>query len=110
MSVKVTDNTTKIKNDFKIKSNVFLRIVADEIVNVSTPKTPKKTGRLRSDITKQVLALHGKVVWGKRYAAKQETTQFKNYTTAGTGPHYAENAVRKVVSKTATILKRAGLK
>ena len=110
MSVKITDNTTKVNNDLKIKANVFLRLMADEVVNTSTPKTPKRTGRLRSDIVKQVLGLKGKIVWGKNYAAIQETKQFKNYTTAGTGPHYAENAVRKAVNKTSTIAKKAGLK
>jgi len=110
MSVRITDNTSKILNETKIKANVFLRLMTDEVVNESTPKTPKKSGRLRSDITKSVLALKGKIVWGKKYAAKQETTQFKNYTTAGTGPHYAENAVRKAVNKTSSIAKKAGLK
>ena len=108
-NVKVTDNTNKVINDVKVKANVFLRLMADEIVKISKPKTPKDTNRLRSDILKQVLGLKGKIKWQKNYAGFQETKQFKNYTTPGTGPHYAENAVHKAVKNTSTIARKAGL-
>ena len=35
-------------------------MMADEIVDISTPITPKKSGRLRMDIVKQVLGLKEK--------------------------------------------------
>lgn len=109
MSVQVKDHTNQIKSEFDQKASIFLRIMADEIVNISTPKTPKKTGRLRMDVLRQVLGLHGKIVWDKKYAVQQEVKQFKNYTTPGTGPHYAENSVKIGVGRTNAVAKRAGL-
>lgn len=109
MAYKITDNTSKIINDKRQKSSIFLRTFAERVVLTSTPKTPRKSGRLRADVLKQVLGLNGKIVWGKNYAARQETTQFRNYTTPGTGPHYAEDAVNKVVKDTAQIAKGVGL-
>lgn len=107
--MEIRDNTDQITNNITQKSNIFLRLMADKIVNISTPKTPKKTGRLRMDINKQVLGLNGKIKWGKGYAKIQEVKQFKNYTTPGTGPHFAENAVNEGVKETSKIAKQAGL-
>lgn len=109
MSVKVTDNTATIRASFTQKSSLFLRLMAEEIVHISTPKTPKKTGRLRMDVVKEVLGLSGKIKWGKNYAIYQETKQYTNYTTPGTGPHYAEDSVKIGVSRTSTIARRVGL-
>jgi len=109
VSYRIEDNTKIVENNIDQKASIFLRVVAENIINISTPKTPKDTGRLRMDVIKQVLGLNGKVVWGKRYAGIQETKQFRNYTTPGTGPHYAENAVIKVVELTSKIAKQAGL-
>ncbi len=109
MSVKVTDNTAAVTSLLTQKASIFLRVAAEEIVSVSQKATPKKSGRLRMDTLKQVLGLSGKVVWQKGYAARQETTQFKNYTTPGTGPHFAENAVKAVSEKTGVIAKKSGL-
>jgi len=109
MSVTITDNTPAVKSGLQQKASIFLRSMADEMVYISTPKTPKKTGRLRMDILKQVLGLKGKVVWGKNYGIFQETKQFKNYSTAGTGPHFAEDSARKLPIETEKIAKRSGL-
>lgn len=108
-SAKVTDNTGAVKNQLLVKSNIFLRLMGDSIGKIADPNTPKKTGRLRMDRVVQVLGTHGKIVWGKDYAARMEQVQFKNYTTAGTGPHYAEDAIEKAVQDTARIAKIAGL-
>lgn len=109
MGVRVIDNTPVVKETLNQKSSLFLRIIAEEIVALSTRSTPMKTGALRRDVLKQVLGLHGQVVWAKDYARYQEDKQFKNYTTPGTGPHFAESAVTKVVDGTAIIATRAGL-
>lgn len=107
--IKVTDNTKRIQRDVEIKSSIFLRLMADAIIKIANPRTPKDTGRLRADIIRQVLGLKGKIVWGKDYAVYQETKQFKNYTTPGTGPHFAENSVNDGVKKTSEIARKAGL-
>ena len=61
------------------------------------------------DIVKQVLGLKGKIVWGKNYAIYQESKQYRNYTTPGTGPHFAENSVKEVVRNSESIAKKVGL-
>lgn len=73
---------------------MFLRSFMDSVINKSTPITPKKRGNLRQDILKQVSGLSGKLIWGKDYAIYQEKKQYKNYTTPGTGPGFAEKSVR----------------
>lgn len=109
MSFKITDNTATIKAATQQKGSIFLRFMTDAMVSTAEPNTPKKTGRLRMDVVKQVLGLKGKVVWGKNYGRWQETKQFTNYTTPGTGPKFAENAAKKLQGFTATIAKKAGL-
>jgi hypothetical protein len=109
MSVKVTDNTKQINSNTKQRASVFLRSFADEVVSTSTPKTPKDTGDLRNNVLKQVLGLSGKIQWEMRYAIYQENKQYRNYTTAGTGPHFAEDSVKKTAKKTSQIAKRVGL-
>lgn len=110
MKVIVKDNMPKIVDDKKKKSSIFLRVLADAVVDESTPKTPKRTGQLRADVLKQVLGTKAKIVWGKRYAIFQESKQYRNYTTPGTGPHFAENAVRNVVKNSESIAEKVGLK
>jgi hypothetical protein len=83
--------------------------MADEIITISTPRTPKKTGRLRMDILRQVLGLKGKVQWGKNYAVYQETKQFRKYTTPSTGPHFAEGGVKEGVNRTGSVARKSGL-
>jgi uncharacterized protein YmfQ (DUF2313 family) len=109
MSVKITDNSNNIKNQTTIRASIFLRSMTDEIVKISTPKTPKRRGNLRQDIIKQVLGLNAKIIWGKNYAARQELIQHKTYTTPGTGPHFAENAVKGAANQIGVIAKRVGL-
>lgn len=109
MRVHTTDNTGQVEQEILLKASLFLRVIADEIVKISEPHTPKKSGRLRMDTNRSVQGLHGRVKWGKNYAIYQETKQFKNYTTPGTGPHYAENAVKEAVKQTGWIARKVGL-
>lgn len=109
MSVTYTSHVGKIKGDTQQKTSIFLRFAAEQVVDDSLPRTPKKMGNLRQDILRQILGLKGKIVWGKNYAAFQETKQFKNYTTPGTGPRFAEDAINGIGDKTADIARKAGL-
>lgn len=109
MSVKTTDNTANVIREITVNANIFLRNMADEIVGIAEPVTPKKRGTLRNTVLRQVLGLNGKVVWTRKYAAKQETTQFRRYTTPGTGPRYAEGAVREAIGRTEQVAKKSGL-
>ncbi len=107
--MKVTDYTGEIKNSVLQRASLFLRLMTNEMTLLSEPKTPKKTGRLRMDVLKQVLGLNGKVVWGKKYAAILEEKQFRNYTTPGTNKDYAKNAAKLLPIKTESVARRAGL-
>lgn len=109
MGVQIKDNTPKIKSDMNQRASLFVRFMAEEIVDDSEKHTPKKMGNLRQDILRQVLGLKGKIIWGKGYAAIQETKQFRNYTTPGTGPHFAENAVKGSRGKVSDVARKAGL-
>ncbi|MFA9228861.1 MAG: hypothetical protein ACEQR7_10625 [Agathobacter rectalis] len=107
--VRITDNTLHVGSDIAQKASIFLRTAAERIVIESTPNTPLKTSRLRNDILKQALGLNAKITWSKKYAAFQEEKQYAHYTTAGTGPHYALNAVKKIVADTMSIARSVGL-
>lgn len=109
MSVRIQDNTPRLINAQSRSINTALRRIADAIVEESTRKTPKEFGFLRRNVLKQVLGHRGKVVWQQRYAAIQEVKQFRNYTTAGTGPHFAENAVKAVARRGSQFFKRERL-
>lgn len=106
-SVRYKSNKSQVSLTLRQNASIFLRLMADEIVRISEPKTPKKTGRLRADVLRQVLGTSAAISWEKDYAARQEETQFKNYTTAGTGPHFAENAVKQGIGKTQEIAQKA---
>jgi hypothetical protein len=107
MSVKYTDNTSQIMARIRRGTNIGLRQVAEEIFRVADPKTPKKHGNLRRDKIIRVLGLQAILQWDKKYAALQEDTQYRHYTTEGTGPYFAANAVREVIPRSGRILKRA---
>lgn len=116
MEVKSTDFTLTIVNETRQKASAFLRLMMDKITDLAEPNTPKKEGNLRRDTLKQVLGLHGTLKWVKSYASVQErgkradgTHQIRNYTTPGTGPKFAENAVNKAVEDTNIVARAAKL-
>lgn len=99
MSVRIEDNTVTITQKITKNCGIGLRKMLDDIHRASIPVTPKKTGDLRNRVKKQVLGLKSAISWEVNYAKYQEKKQFKNYTTPGTGPKFAERAVRRVVNK-----------
>lgn len=109
MSVEVTDNSPAVMDDIQRKFSLALRFMLDAIDTASQPATPKRVGDLRKNKLKQVLGLSAAIQWRQGYAAIQEDVQHRNYTTPGTGPHYAENAVRPVVAGAESYFRQAGL-
>jgi hypothetical protein len=109
MSVKVVDLTPQIQNHTRTQTSLALRFMVDDVDRIANPKTPKRFGNLRRDIFKQVIGQKGYIQWRKEYAIYQETKQYQNYTTPGTGPHFAENAVRKVVANAGSYFRKAKL-
>lgn len=100
MSVKIQDNTPKLKIDVQRGINLTLRYALDEVDKLAFPKTPKDRGELRKNIRKTVSASRGTIQWASNYAAFQErgysSGPIRRYTTPGTGAHFAENAVKAV--------------
>lgn len=109
MSYRIVDNSVTFEQNTIQKASIFLRAIAEEVVSSSQSRTPKDKGNLRRDVLKSILGLSGKIKWDKNYAAYQEEKQFKNYTTPGTGPHYARNAIENVIRRSDAIAKRVGL-
>lgn len=94
MSVKVTSNISNINNLMETKISLAIRLMLDGVDKAAYKNTPKDKGNLRNDILKQVLGKQGIIIWRKEYAEYQEDNQYKNYTTPGTGPYFASNAVK----------------
>lgn len=110
------DNTQPIFGTTQQKASIFLRIIAEHIVDTSRPGTPKERGNLRQDVLKTVNGLKGKIEWRKVYAEYQErgarkdgSHRVKNYSTPGTGPHFAENAVKQGAGSAVNFMKQANL-
>lgn len=109
MSVDIKDNSSQIVAGIQPKLGLFLRAMLDDIDKTSEAGTPMKTGDLRNLKRKQVLGLQGTITWARAYAAIQETKQFAHYTTPGTGPHFAENAVKEVLGRADQHMREVGL-
>lgn len=109
MSVKVSSNTIKILTDIDQGVPLALRWMLEDIQLTADPRTPKDKGNLRRDTLISVLGRHGAIKWQKDYAVYQETKQYRNYTTPGTGPHFAETAVKKIVNNSDSYFRRARL-
>ena len=120
MSFKIENHSTELVDKTKQRSNIFMRTMLDRIVAIATPRTPKKEGYLSRDIIKRVQGTKGQIEWGTGYAAVQEAGQrkdprsgkivvFKNYTTPGTGPHFAEKSIKEAIKGTGIVARLAHL-
>lgn len=110
MSAKITDNTNQIILEITRNSSLALRYMTDEIQAIAEPRTPKQKGDLRRNVLKTVVGLSGKIKWAQKYASRQEGGKgITRYTTSGTGPHYAENAVIAVTKSPEAVFKKARL-
>lgn len=102
MAVKFRNNTAKLKTKIENNTAVMIRLMLRDIHAQAEPNTPMKTGNLRAQVVEQALGKSGYIQWNAEYATYQEDgSQGKpwNYTTQGTGPHFAENAVNDVVGQ-----------
>lgn len=109
MSYRKTTNTALILSETNSNTSLALRFMIEDIHRIANPKTPKDKGNLRADVIKSVNGLRGRIEWSKEYAVYQEYKQFTNYTTSGTGPHYAENSVVDVVQRSRSYFRKAGI-
>ena len=97
-------NEKSAKLDLQVKRG--MRQLLEDIHRVSRPITPMLTADLRGDVRKNVSSLgdgvRGEIEWKRPYSWYQErgytNGPIKNYTTPGTGAHFAEKSVKKVTS------------
>ena len=96
MAGRVIDNTDLV--EFMVRNRVATtnRLLLEEAHAISLHRTPMKTGALRTMV---VDGETGEIRWNAPYAIYQEEKQFQNYTTPGTGPHFAESAVQGAMDK-----------
>lgn len=101
-SVKIQDNSATWLEQQEGLLSGALRRMAQDAINIATLSNPMKTGKLRQSGHVEGMGLEIKAVYGSnsvRYAAKQETTQFRHYTTPGTGPHFLKKGGDAAVKK-----------
>lgn len=125
MSVRIQDNTPRLLTNSQRVANLAVRFAADDVLKYARKKTPYSGaiksrggksltggGHLRDDTVVKVNGGKARIRWGKSYAAIQEEgvtwgKKIKNYTTPGTGPNYAENAIKKVDENRSYYIKKA---
>ena len=111
MAYTITDHTVEIRTKMKTNLPLALRFMANDIKREAEPVTPKKTGMLRSNVRVNSGGKRVSIRWGQRYAEYQErgytSGPVRRYTTPGTGAHFAENSVKKVVRHAKRYLEKA---
>ena len=109
MAYQTTSNRLANEMDIKNRTGLAIRFMLDAIHAESTPFTPKRHGPLRDTVVKRVQDTSGTIIWTRKYASRMEKKQFENYTTPGTGPHFAENAVKMVTDQSQMYFIKAGI-
>lgn len=107
MSVTYTDNTAMVSFDVNRAAALGVRMMLDGVYKESYNFTPKRFGDLRNNVLISVVNTTGTITWSQQYAQYVEDKQFKHYTTPGTGPHFARNAVSKVANSADIYFQRA---
>lgn len=92
---KIVQDVLGRKAESVTKDPDLRQAIGTEYLNVVTPYVPMKTGKLRESGR---ATNDGRLYWtaidpitGENYAYKQYTTQYRHYTTPGTGPFWVEN-------------------
>lgn len=107
MAYKYTSNVRYVTSKKELGMELAIRLALEDIRRTAEPLTPRKTGVLRSSAV--VRANEGVVNWTADYAVYQENKEYQNYTTPGTGAHFAERAVRQVEARFDQHLRAAGV-
>lgn len=109
MAYKFINHVPTIKASNNANIPLALRFMVDNAHSLAYPNTPKDTGDLRNNVTKTVIGRKGIISWRMNYAKYQENKQYENYTTPGTGPKFAENAIHRTVGDADKFFKKAGI-
>lgn len=101
----VNNNSRAVIQAMNSKCKMANRLLLEDIHRRANKTTPFRAGDLREQVSKRVEEMDGIIVWQQPYAAYQERGSradgshvVRNYTTPGTGPHYAANAVEEVMN------------
>lgn len=119
MSVTIQDNTASVKNDIETGIGLAIRLLLEDIFVEATPVTPMEKGDLRKRVLRKMEGNRkGSITWESSYAGVQEQgfrrtangiVFFRNYTTPGTGPHYARDSVENIMTRLPEYLEKVGL-
>lgn len=88
----------------------FIKRYKKNVVSI----TPLKSGALRRSIITQQLGRTASISWRSAYAGIQNAPEefgvvYRNYTTPGTGPHFANIAFSKTQSEMPIVMAELGL-
>lgn len=105
--VVVNLNSNYVFDKLDQKVTVANRLILDAIQKESRKRTPlAETGQLRGQVSKKVITNHAIITWQVPYASYQERGMrydgshvIKHWTTPGTGPDFAKEAVAKVLDR-----------
>lgn len=114
MSVKVVNNLPQYKKILDGVLNDVMRSTAHDILMDAQNTAPIKTGALRRESDhRQLKMLHWRITFWQEYASYQErgsrhdgSRRVRNYSQAGTGKKFLQNAADKSFDKMPAIFKR----
>lgn len=116
MSVVYQSNSARTENNISNKLGLMCRLLVEDVYRNSLKTTPMKYGDLRKTVNRRIENNRGIIEWTAPYAAYQERGMradgshvVRNYTTPGTGKHYAKDAVIETLEKIGDYARKAGL-
>lgn len=102
---KFVDNTDYLKGLMNNRIHLMNNSLTSEIRKEAYFITPQKNGDLHTQIVTRSSGNEATITWEMPYAAYQErgmradgTHVIKNYTTAGTGPHFAQQSAHTALN------------
>ena len=119
--VETNINTIGAENQIDNALAVIIRMMMEDIHRIAEPVTPKKSGNLRTGVTKVMEGPRtGIMRWHEPYAAVQEKGYridprtgkmivFTHYTTPGTHAGFVEEALNKVSERLPMYVQAGGL-
>lgn len=107
MAYRYVSNVRYVQAKTELGMEMAIRLALEDIRRTAAPMTPYKTGELRSSAV--IRQTEGVVNWIADHAEILENKEFQNYTTPGTGAHFAERAVRQVEQRFDQHLRAAGV-
>lgn len=113
--VTIKDNTSVVSNVFDSRTDLAMGLMVRAVKSEARPNTPAKSGQLRKNVetSRKAFRKH-EARWAMEYAAVQEAgkrngSPIRNYTTAGTGSGFAEDAANRVTNDGFKYMRQAGL-